>query len=76
MEFMKKEKEERALEREQDKKELKEMISQGVKNEVEASMEPIIKKQDIRPCCRCYCELSRTNQRYCNRREYTSGSPS
>ena len=34
MEFMKKEKEERALEREQDKKELKEMISQGVKNEV------------------------------------------
>ena len=47
MEFMKKEKEERALEREQDKKELKEMISQGVKNEVEASMEPIIKKQDI-----------------------------
>ena len=47
MEFMKKEKEERALEREQDKKELKEMISQGVKNEVKAAIEPIIEKQDM-----------------------------
>ena len=47
MEFMKKEKEERAREREQDKIELKTMISQGIKNEVKASLEPISEKQDI-----------------------------
>ena len=47
MEFMKKEKEEKALQREQDRNELKEMISQGVKNEVKAAMEPIMNKQDI-----------------------------
>ena len=47
MEFMKKEKEERAREREQDKIELKAVISQGIKNEVKASLEPISEKQDI-----------------------------
>ena len=36
MDFMKSEKEARALEREQDKKELNDMISKGVKKEVEA----------------------------------------
>ena len=45
MEFMKKEKEDRALERELDKKELREMISLGVKKEVEASIEPMKEKQ-------------------------------
>ena len=38
MEFMQKEKVERAIEREQDKKEIKEMISAGVKKEVETSV--------------------------------------
>ena len=45
MEFMQKEKADRALEREQDKKELQEMISMGVKKEVEISIQPIKEKQ-------------------------------
>ena len=47
MEFMQKEKAERALEREQDKKEIKEMISDGVKKEVEASIQPLKEKQAL-----------------------------
>ena len=45
MEFMQKEKVERAIEREQDKKEIKEMISAGVKKEVETSIKPLKEKQ-------------------------------
>ena len=45
MEFMMKEKADRALEREQDKKELQEMISTGVKKEVEASIKPVKERQ-------------------------------
>ena len=47
MEFMQKEKAERALEREADKKELMTMISLGVKKEVEASIEPVKEKQAV-----------------------------
>ena len=47
MEFMQKEKAERALEREQDKREIKEMISDGVKKEVEASVQPLKEKQAV-----------------------------
>ena len=45
MEFMKKEKADRALERELDKQELREMISLGVKKEVEVVIEPVKEKQ-------------------------------
>ena len=45
MEFMQKEKVERAIEREQDKREIKEMISAGVKKEVENSVKPLKEKQ-------------------------------
>ena len=47
MDFMKSEKEARELEREQDKKELKDIISKGVKQEVHAVMEPVKEKQDL-----------------------------
>lgn len=47
MEFMQKEKAERAVEREEDKKELMTMISLGVKKEVEASIEPLKEKQAV-----------------------------
>ena len=47
MEFMQKEKAERALEREQDKREIKEMISDGVKKEVETSIQPLREKQAL-----------------------------
>ena len=47
MEFMKNEKEQRQLEREQDKSELKDLISKGVKKEVETVMEPVKEKQEI-----------------------------
>ena len=45
MEFMKKEKADRAMERKQDKKEFQEMISSGVKKEVEASIKPVKERQ-------------------------------
>ena len=45
MNFMTKDKEERAKERETDKQEIKELISKGVKDEVEAAMEPIKERQ-------------------------------
>ena len=45
MTFMKRDKEERAMEREKDKQELKQLISKGVKDEVEAAIEPIKEKQ-------------------------------
>ena len=45
MNFMTKDKEERAKEREADKQEIKELISKGVKDEVEAAMEPIKERQ-------------------------------
>ena len=41
MDFLKKEKVERAEEREADKKEITEMISTGVKSEVEIKLKPI-----------------------------------
>ena len=47
MEFMQKEKAERAVERAEDKKELMDMISLGVKKEVEASIEPVKVKQAV-----------------------------
>ena len=47
MEFMQKEKTERALEREQDNREIKEMISDGVKKEVETSIQPLREKQAL-----------------------------
>ena len=45
MEFMKNDKEERSKERERDKKELKELISQGVKEEVAAALKPLQERQ-------------------------------
>ena len=45
MEFMMKDKEERAQEREDDKNEIKELISKGVKDEVEAVMKPLNDRQ-------------------------------
>ena len=47
MNFMKKDKEERAKEREADKKEIKNMISSGVKKEVEENLQPIHEKQNM-----------------------------
>ena len=47
MNFMKKDKEERAKEREADKKEIKNMISSGVKKEVEENLQPIKEKQNL-----------------------------
>ena len=46
MNFMKRDKEERAVERERDKEELKQIISKGVKDEVEAMIGPIKDKQE------------------------------
>jgi hypothetical protein len=46
MNFMKKDKEERAVERETDKDELKQLISRGVKDEVEAVIGPMKDKQE------------------------------
>ena len=43
-EFMRKDKEERAKEREKDKQELKELISQGVQNEVRSLLNPLEKR--------------------------------
>ena len=43
-EFMRKDKEERAKEREKDKQELKELISQGVQNEVKSLINPLEKR--------------------------------
>ena len=45
MEFMKNDKEEKARERERDKKELKELISLGVKDEVATALKPIQERQ-------------------------------
>jgi putative protein kinase ArgK-like GTPase of G3E family len=45
MEFMKNDKEERTKERERDKKELKELISQGVKDEVTTALKPMQERQ-------------------------------
>ena len=47
MEFLQKEKAERAVERAEDKKELMAMISLGVKNEVEASIGPVQERQAV-----------------------------
>ena len=47
MEFLQKEKAVRAVEREEDKKELMAMISLGVKKEVEASMGPVQERQAV-----------------------------
>ena len=47
MEFMKKDKEERTQERERDKEEIREMISSGVKAEVEMTMKPMQERQEI-----------------------------
>ena len=47
MEFLQKEKAERAVERAEDKKELMAMISLGVKKEVEASMGPVQERQAV-----------------------------
>ena len=43
-EFMRKDKEERAKEREKDKQELKELISQGVQNEIRSMINPLEKR--------------------------------
>ena len=47
MEFMRKEKEDRAKERESDKLEFKNMIRQGVKEEVQNTIKPLQDKQEI-----------------------------
>ena len=47
MEFMRKEKEDRAKERESDKLEFKNMIRQGVKEEVQNTVKPLQDKQEI-----------------------------
>ena len=46
MNFMKKEKEDRAKERESDKEEIKDMILNGVKEEVEKNINPILERQN------------------------------
>ena len=46
MNFMKNDKEKRAVERERDKEELKQILSKGVKEEVEAMIGPIKDKQE------------------------------
>ena len=45
MEFMKNDKEERIKEKEKDQKELKELISQGVKEEVTTALKPMQERQ-------------------------------
>ena len=46
MDFMRKDKEERAIEREKDKKEIRNMIIDGVKEQVKKAIAPIKDRQD------------------------------
>ena len=47
MEFMMKEKEDRAKEREKDKEEIKDMIVSGVKEEIQKNIKPLEEKQNL-----------------------------